>query len=73
MFQNSLLTTLAGIGLRASFSFDAEKVMGFRTATSPRSRRRTVRNRFSDVPRWYSGAKLARKAMNGTVGKATLR
>lgn len=75
MFQNALLTVLAGIGLGASFSSGVGKPV-FREATQPRRhRQRFVRNPLMGdvVPRGYPGAKLARKAMNGTVGRATLR
>ncbi len=75
MFKNRLLSLLSMIGLGASFSSVTPEANRFRSPTSARRTRRYRAPSHAEdvVPRGYPGAKLARKAMKGTVGKATLR
>lgn len=73
MLKNRLLGLLSMIGLNAAFTSNMQ-VSGtsFRPATPARHRRRYAAPSYG-LPHGHPGAKLARKAMKGTVGKATLR
>lgn len=64
------------VGMRAIVDEPGDGVVPanhFRLASPTRHRYRAPLHDIFGVPRGYPGAKLARKAMNGTVGKATLR
>lgn len=75
MFKDHLLPLLSMIGLGASFSSVTPEANRFWSPTSARRTRpyRAPSHDIFSLPRGYPGAKPARKAMKGTVGKATLR
>lgn len=66
----SILALAAGMALPA---FATSDVVSRSTKHSPNARNRNARLRHGEYPSGYPGAKLARKAMKGTVGKARIR
>lgn len=70
----SSLAALAFAGFAASGLGHIPSVMPESYAPATRQRRSRRRTRyFDDGPRGYPGAKLARKASEGRLGKATIR
>lgn len=63
----SALLAMAGLGMARSSSVQ------MRPHTPSKRRRPRMTVRYNEVPRYYPGAKLARKAANGRLGLATLR
>lgn len=70
MRSSNLLGMLAGLSLSMPAVSD---IASRPVKLSPNAVSRSDRLRHGEYPSGYSGAKLARKALKGTVGKAAIR